>query len=716
MSAAPSAADDALARARAIAARLSGAAPAITSSSESPAAPSSNKRRLDGGDPGESDAARAAREAVEAALSGGGGSGGGQGDAKRGSAGTKVMIPTDKNYNYVGLLIGPGGSKQRSLQEQSGGARIAIRGGGPAHDTGPSSAEPLHVLIEGSADAVAKARSLIKELLDDPARADAEKRAQLETLNSGSGGTGGAPSAGAGGSHGVPGQYGPADGAGGGAAANPVLLTASGPVPPRPGTALSPYGPSVPGAASPGEEVIRIPNGIVGYVIGKGGESITNIQRRTGCRVQIQKEHEMAPGETMRMITLSSPDPGGVAECKAMILGMVNDRSQGGGGGGAPGAAPGLGFGGGGGGGPASVPMGAVAQKNAAAAAIAAGHHVVLVKVPDADVGLIIGRGGQNIRQMQERSGANIQIPQRADPDDPRARTCTITHPTPDGANVARSLIQEVLATKLGGGGADASLDVNVPDKDVGMIIGRGGCVIRELQQRTKCRIQIPNQCAPGNPNRVITITGPAEGCQQVKQMVERMIMEQSSNSVMSGAQYSNNYQPQQQQQQGGGGGGYGQQAAYGAYGHQPGAGAYGQGQQASPYGQGQQQGAAGGAAGGQKDYSAEWAAYYAAQAAAGQPAQGGAQACAQAAQASPTGAAVAAAPAAANGGASAAVPTDPTAYYNDFWKYASYYGEEAARQYYGAWSPPPGTPNPNSGGGAPGAPVASPAAQSYGA
>jgi hypothetical protein len=42
-----------------------------------------------------------------------------------------------------------------------------------------------------------------------------------------------------------------------------------------------------------------------------------------------------------------------------------------------------------------------------------------------------------------------------------------------------------------------------------------------------------------------------------------------------------------------------------------------------------------------------------------------------------------------------AAAPTDPTAYYNDFWQYASYYGEVAARAYYGAWSPPEGTPPP---------------------
>ena len=37
----------------------------------------------------------------------------------------------------------------------------------------------------------------------------------------------------------------------------------------------------------------------------------------------------------------------------------------------------------------------------------------------------------------------------------------------------------------------------------------------------------------------------------------------------------------------------------------------------------------------------------------------------------------------------------DPTAYYTEFWQYAAYYGEAAARAYYKAWSPPEGTPPP---------------------
>ena len=49
----------------------------------------------------------------------------------------------------------------------------------------------------------------------------------------------------------------------------------------------------------------------------------------------------------------------------------------------------------------------------------------------------------------------------------------------------------------------------------------------------------------------------------------------------------------------------------------------------------------------------------------------------------------------AAAAAAAAAVPTDPTAYYTDFWLYASYFGEAAARIYYTQWSPPEGTQPP---------------------
>lgn len=211
------------------------------------------------------------------------------------------------------------------------------------------------------------------------------------------------------------------------------------------------------------------------------------------------------------------------------------------------------------------------------------------------------------------------------------------------------------------------------------MIIGRGGCVIKQMQTQTRCRIQIPPTAPPGSMYRIISIIGNPAGCQQVKQMIETIVAEQSSQSVMSGVAFSSGAQYGQQQQQQNY---YGVQPQQQVYGQQQ---AYGQaayGQQM--YGQQQQP-----MAGQKSDYSAEWAAYYAAQAAAGQT--GAATAAASTAYATT---ATAAAPAPAV--ASAAQQPAHDAYYEVFWQYAAYYGEEAARAHYGAWSPPVGTPNPN--------------------
>ena len=80
----------------------------------------------------------------------------------------------------------------------------------------------------------------------------------------------------------------------------------------------------------------------------------------------------------------------------------------------------------------------------------------------------------------------------------------------------------------------------------------------------------------------------------------------------------------------------------------------------------------------GVQDNSAQWAAYYAS----------------QAATAAST-AAVVPAPA-----ASAGDQPKRDAYYEDFFRYAAHYGEKAAREYYGAWSPPEGTPIPSENAG----------------
>jgi far upstream element-binding protein len=390
------------------------------------------------------------------------------------------------------------------------------------------------------------------------------------------------------------------------------------------------------------DDEILVPTGVVGFIIGRGGENITAMQAQTGVKVQIQKEHELVPGQTTRTILLQGATQESIDACKRIIEAKVQERVrsynanqsslQG---------ATGLG----GSGKDPKVEM-----------ALAAGHQLVEVQVPDADVGLIIGKMGATIKHIQATTGAAVQVP-HAVPGE-ATRLLQITHPSREGAEQAKRMVQELLDSKIhhqqNEAPSQTSVEVNIPDRDVGLCIGRQGCVIRHMQSVTNTRIQIPSQPMPGHTYRVATVTGTPEGCAEAKAMMERISHEQSSAGVLSGAPPSN---------------GYGSQSAY--------------------YGQQQQQQQSHDANG---VYSAEWAAYHAAQAAV---------AAAAAAQ-QPT---VQSAPAAAVYSTPAAAPTTTTsatasqpaadAYYEQYFRYAYYYGDDAARQYYGAWSPPPGTPNP---------------------
>mmetsp|Transcript_4243 Transcript_4243/g.11552 ORF Transcript_4243/g.11552 Transcript_4243/m.11552 type:complete len:775 (+) Transcript_4243:125-2449(+) len=477
------------------------------------------------------------------------------------------------------------------------------------------------------------------------------------------------------------------------------------------------------------EENVGVPVGVVGFIIGKGGENIASMQARTGAKVQVQRETESSANVTQRNIQVAAPSQEALDECKQLIQNIVAEKSK-------------MFLSGSGSG------MGSRKDAARLEEAKAMGHVHVTYAVPDEDVGLVIGKGGATIRSLQDRSGANIQVPPAQDSKDGK-RMIHITHPNQEGAEHAQQLIKELLQSNAGAnGGANmnraasgepqVTATMMIPDADVGLCIGRSGVVIKFLQDTTQCRIQIPPDCLPGQDQRLATIIGPAAGCQQAQMLIGQIIADQSSAGVMAQAPPS-------------AGGGYGA-GSYGNY--------------YTSNGQQKQLPRHTPPTEGQEGYSAEWAAYHAAQAAAAKatvpsqqtqyPYQGGYSAhpyqqpyshqnvqagVPVATTASGGGAAAPGAPASTSlpGGSSAATsqpasgeqpkveqrtadtagattqsPADAPnreAYYEQFFRYAYYYGEAAARSYYGAWSPPEGTKNPY--GANPNGVTAAPAATS---
>lgn len=437
--------------------------------------------------------------------------------------------------------------------------------------------DDLHVSIEGSDEAIAKALKEVETILFNPEQAMRLKQEQLKNLAEMNGGS--------------------SSSSGSNVAYNAESIYGAG------------YKQMIPNSNSSGEDdfqiELRVPNPMVGLVIGKGGENIQKMQSQTGVHVQIAKEQDMRPGETLRSIVLKGRSEA-VTECKRMIDEIISSRQQN----------PPMGGGGGYGGQKVHV----VRELDQA--------FILKVSVPNDKVGVIIGKQGMTIRGIQERSRAQIQIPSTADEDNPNVRTLCIGGDTKEAVDAAQmeitmALQQQAMASQMigsgmgmgggqgmgqnGGGGqyapqgqasAAAALYLSVPDDKVGVIIGKGGATIKEIQNRTRVKINIPQTADPlsNPPTRTCSIMGTPEAQNAARNEIEMVLQ----NHAMTGGDFGGQY--------GGGGGGgsfgqsqYGQQSygqqSYGqqgqSYGQQYGQQAYGQqgtyGQQAygqQPYGQ----------------------------------------------------------------------------------------------------------------------------------
>jgi far upstream element-binding protein len=141
----------------------------------------------------------------------------------------------------------------------------------------------------------------------------------------------------------------------------------------------------------------------------------------------------------------------------------------------------------------------------------------------------VIGRGGETIRDLQERSGARIAVTPSPQDHDSTSRLVTITG---DDAAIerAKSLIEEIvndLAPRGGYGGAggfqnSTPVTMTVPQESIGLVIGRGGETVKQLQIQSRAKIQV-QQVEHGMPppaERTINLFGPPEAVEYAKQLI----------------------------------------------------------------------------------------------------------------------------------------------------------------------------------------------------
>ncbi|KAJ9183554.1 hypothetical protein P3X46_007393 [Hevea brasiliensis] len=180
------------------------------------------------------------------------------------------------------------------------------------------------------------------------------------------------------------------------------------------------------------------------------------------------------------------------------------------------------------------------------------------IDIPNGRVGVIIGKGGETIKYLQIQSGAKIQVTRDMDADPNSPTRMVELMGTPEQIAKAEQLINEVLAEAEAGGsgtvskrftgqGGSEHFAMKIPNNKVGLVIGKGGDTIKNMQARTGARIQvIPLHLPPGDTatERNVHIEGTSEQIEHAKQLVNEVISEnRARNQSMAGGYPQQGYQ-----------------------------------------------------------------------------------------------------------------------------------------------------------------------------
>ena len=164
-------------------------------------------------------------------------------------------------------------------------------------------------------------------------------------------------------------------------------------------------------------------------------------------------------------------------------------------------------------------------------------QQTMVIEVPNDKVGLLIGKAGSAIKELEQRSGARVKITPvskwqgRSEPR-PIQLTGTQQQLVWCKGLISKKVkvpVEQLASTQTfdvgapvgqGWGGGAGGIIVNVPNESVGRVIGKQGSTIKQLQQQSGARIHIAKDCPAGSNMRPITVSGPPASVEQAKSLI----------------------------------------------------------------------------------------------------------------------------------------------------------------------------------------------------
>lgn len=235
-------------------------------------------------------------------------------------------------------------------------------------------------------------------------------------------------------------------------------------------------------------EEYSVPDGMVGLIIGRGGEQINKIQQDSGCKVQIA--HDSA-GLSERSVSLTG-SPDAVQRAKMLIDDIVSRGHE-----------------------STNGQSGSMQE----------------MIIPAGKAGLIIGKGGETIKQLQERAGVKMILIQDGSQPPNVDKPLRIIG-DPYKVQQAKEMVNEILrerdhagfgergdyGPRMGGG-----IEIAVPRHSVGVVIGRSGEMIKKIQSDAGVKIQFKPDDGTG-PDKIAHIMGPPDQCQHAASIITDLL------------------------------------------------------------------------------------------------------------------------------------------------------------------------------------------------
>ncbi|XP_050664400.1 RNA-binding protein Pasilla isoform X2 [Leptidea sinapis] len=161
---------------------------------------------------------------------------------------------------------------------------------------------------------------------------------------------------------------------------------------------------------------VLVPSMVAGAIIGKGGETIAQLQKDTGARVKMSKSHDFYPGTTERACLIT-----GSVEGIMVVLDFIMEKIK-------------------------EKPELVKPFPEAVDAKMPQDRDKqVKILVPNSTAGMIIGKGGNYIKQIKEQSGSYVQISQKAKELSLQERCITVVGDKENNKKACMMILQKVV-------------------------------------------------------------------------------------------------------------------------------------------------------------------------------------------------------------------------------------------------------------------------------